>query len=400
MKTIETDRLPVKMWTADVEEGALLQIVNLANLPFAYHHIAIMPDVHQGYGMPIGGVLATQGVVVPNAVGVDIGCGMCAVKTSLKEIDKDMLKKIMGEIRKVIPLGFDHHKEAQEESLMPDNNIETAIEMNEVKNPVVDREYNSALKQLGTLGGGNHFIEIQKGSDGYIWIMIHSGSRNLGFKVAEYYNKLAIKLNQEWFSVVDKKQELAFLPIEKQEAKDYLSEMKYCVDFALANRKLMMDRIYSIFYKFFEGISFSNIDGTEPMINIAHNYATFENHFGKNVLVHRKGATLARKGTIGIIPGSQGTSSYIVEGLGNPDSFESCSHGAGRKMGRNDAIRNLNLEEEIKKLDDQNIVHGIRNKKDLDEASGSYKDIKEVMDNQKDLVKILVESKPLGVIKG
>ena len=384
MKVIETTGLPVKMWTENIEDGAMAQIINLANLPFAYKWIAIMPDVHQGYGMPIGGVMATLGVVVPNAVGVDIGCGMCAVKTSLTDLDKDTLKQIMGEIRKVIPLGFDHHKKDQDWELMPPKSFREL--------PIVDRESNSAIKQLGTLGGGNHFIEIQKGDDGNIWIMIHSGSRNLGFTVANYYNKLAVKLNQKWFSVVDKKQELAFLPIETEEAKAYLREMNYCVEFALANRKLMMDRIIEIISRMFP----CNFD---EMINIAHNYATFENHFGKNVLVHRKGATLARKGTIGIIPGSQGTKSYIVEGLGNKDSFESCSHGAGRKMGRGQAQRDLNLEEEIKKLDDQNIFHGIRHQNDLDEASGAYKPIDKVMKQQEDLVKILVELSPLGVIK-
>jgi tRNA-splicing ligase RtcB len=390
MKVISTEKLPIKIWSDEVEEGSMVQIRNLANLPFAFHHIAIMPDNHQGYGMPIGGVLATKGVVIPNAVGVDIGCGMLAVKTSLKEIDTETLKKIMGDIRKVIPLGFNHHKESQDEKWMPIN--EQITSPSNVWDSVVRQQYQSALKQIGTLGGGNHFIEIQKGSDGYIWVMVHSGSRNIGLKVAEYYNKLAVKLNAQYYSVVDKKQELAFLPIETQEAKDYLLEMNYCVEFALANRKLMMDRIHKVFM--------ANIFGTrfEEPINIAHNYATWENHFGQNVLIHRKGATLAREGTIGIIPGSQGTKSYIVEGLGNPDSFDSCSHGAGRKMGRRQAVRELSLEDEIKKM--KSIIHGIRNERDLDEAPGSYKDIDEVMAQQKDLVKIITTLEPLAVIKG
>jgi len=392
MQVISTEKLPIKLWLDDIEDGAMEQTKNLANLPFTYHHIAIMPDAHQGYGMPIGGVMATEGVVIPNAVGVDIGCGMCAVKTSLTKIDTEILKKIMGEIRKAIPVGFNHNKETQNESLMPKRDWDFMGE--EV--PIVNNQYTSALYQLGTLGGGNHFIEIQKGSDGHIWIMIHSGSRNLGLKIADHYNKLAVKLNQKWFSVVDKKQELAFFPIETEEAKDYLREMQYAVEFALANRKLMIDNITGIFYK---KIGTKEI-WFDEMINIAHNYASWENHFGKNVLIHRKGATLARKGTIGIIPGSQGSKSYIVEGLGNPDSFESCSHGAGRIMGRKQAQRELNLKDEIKKLDDQNIIHAIRGVKDLDEAPGSYKDISEVMDNQKDLVKVLVELTPLAVIKG
>jgi tRNA-splicing ligase RtcB len=228
--------------------------------------------------------------------------------------------------------------------------------------------------------------------------MIHSGSRNLGKKVADYYNKIAKELNYKWYSQVPKEWDLAFLPIETKEANDYIVEMQYCVDFALANRNLMMDRILDCF------INTLKIDDLGckygGMINIAHNYATWENHFGKNVMVHRKGATLAREGTIGIIPGSQGSKSYIVKGLGNKESFESCSHGAGRKMSRTKATKELNLQEEIKKLDDQGIIHGIRTEKDLDEASGAYKNIDEVMENQKDLIEILVELSPIAVIKG
>lgn len=400
MQLIETEKKPIRMWLEEIEDGAMVQIKNLANLPFVFSHVAIMPDSHQGYGMPIGGVLATEGVIIPNAVGVDIGCGMCAVKTSLTEIDTDTLKKIMGEIKKVVPVGFKKHDEEQDEKLMPDvwNDLE-ALDKNLY--PIIEQEYTNARKSLGTLGGGNHFIEIQKGSDGHIWIMIHSGSRNLGKQVADHYNKLAIELNKKWFSSVPEEWELAYLPVDSEEGKAYMREMQYCVDFALANRELMMHRIIEIFIK--ECELFNNITVDEfgkDIINIAHNYAALENHMGHNVWVHRKGATLADENTIGIIPGSQGTKSYIVKGKGNVLSFKSCSHGAGRKMGRNVAIKTLNLADEIKALDDQGIVHAIRNEKDLDEAPGSYKDIKTVMENQKDLVDILVELTPLGVIKG
>ena len=396
------NQLPIKSWIPEesyFKDGAMVtQCENLAKLPFAFHHIALSPDGHVGYGMPIGGVLATKDVIIPNAVGVDIGCGVCAVKTSLTDIDTETLKKIMGKIREVVPVGFDHQKEKQDEKLMPllgDDNKEIYFY------PIIIKEYQSALKQIGTLGGGNHFIEIQKGSDGYIWIMIHSGSRNLGKQVADYYNKLAVKLNEKWFSVVDKKQELAFLPLDSGEGKAYIREMNYCVEFALANRKLMMNNIQKIFKEITNCEFNSSINnGNGYLINIAHNYARMENHFGQNVMVHRKGATLATTDTIGIIPGSQGTKSYIVRGKGNAESFNSCSHGAGRKMGRGQAQRDLNLEDEIKKLDDQHILHAIRGVKDLDEASGAYKDIAEVMENQKDLVEILVELTPLGVIKG
>jgi len=234
--------------------------------------------------------------------------------------------------------------------------------------------------------------------------MIHSGSRNLGKQVADHYNKIAKLNNEKWFSSIPKEDDLAFLPADSLMGENYIREMNYCVEFALANRKLMMGRIQNIFADQFDYLD-ANDDrmpgiGFDEIINIAHNYASQENHFGQNVWVHRKGATLAREGTIGIIPGSQGTKSYIVEGLGNKDSFESCSHGAGRKMGRKMAERTLNLEDEQKKLDDQGIIHSVRGVGDLDEATGAYKDIAEVMENQKDLVKIVVELSPLGCIKG
>ena len=385
MKIIGTERLPIKMWIENIEDSALEQAKNLANLPFAYKHIALMPDSHCGYGMPIGGILATKDVIIPNAVGVDIGCGMCAIKTTLQEANTELLKKIMGKIREVVPVGFNHQKEKQNDELMPDLDIPA--------HKIVEREYENALYQLGTLGGGNHFIEIQRDSEGYIWIMLHSGSRNFGFKVANYYNEIAKKINEKWHSSVPKEHDLAFLPIDSDEGQDYISEMNYCVNFAFANRKLMMDRICEIIFD----LSPIAID---PMINIAHNYASLEHHFDRDVWVHRKGATLARENTIGIIPGSQGTKSYIVKGKGNPQSFQSCSHGAGRAMGRKEAQRKLNLEEEIKKLDEQNIIHSVRNIKDLDEASGAYKDIQEVMNNQLDLIEIIHELNPLAVIKG
>lgn len=384
-QVITTEKHPIKLWLDDIEDGALDQAKNLANLPFVYKHIAIMPDAHQGYGMPIGGVMATRGVVIPNAVGVDIGCGMCAVKTSLTEIDN--LKEVMGNIREQIPVGFNKHDELQDENLMPDVNEKDCFSD---EYEILYQEYDNALKSLGTLGGGNHFIEVQKGSDDYIWLMVHSGSRNLGFKIANYYNKVAIQFNEKWHSQVPKKWGLAFLPLDTEAGRAYMREMQYAVEYALANRKLMMDRIMSLIPDAAFG----------AMINIAHNYAQLENHFSQNVMVHRKGATMAREGQLGIIPGSQGTKSYIVEGLGNTMSFNSCSHGAGRVMGRKQAQRELDLDQEVKKLDDQGIIHSIRTEKDLDEASGAYKPIEIVMENQKDLVKIKVELTPLGVIKG
>ncbi len=384
--------VPCYIWSEkeSIEQGAIEQIKNSSSLPFIFHHTALMPDAHQGYGVSIGSVIATKGVIIPNAVGVDIGCGMCAVKTSLTEIDKETLKKIIGEIRKAVPVGFKHHEKDNSDNgkLMPGSEI-----LGDTKY-IVNKEWNNALSQIGTLGGGNHFIEIQKGSDGHIWIMIHSGSRNFGLKIADYYNKLAKTLNERWHTSVHTKYDLAFLPVDSQEGQAYIREMNYAVDFALANRKLMMQRIGDIF------VANTGCHFPDEIINIAHNYASLENHFGENVWVHRKGATLAREGTIGIIPGSQGSKSYIVRGLGNKDSFESCSHGSGRKMSRTKAENELDLEAEIKRLDDMGVIHAIRGKEDLDEAPGAYKDISEVMSNQSDIVEIWVELSPLAVVKG
>jgi tRNA-splicing ligase RtcB len=298
-KVISTERIPIKMWLDDIEEDALKQAINLANLPFAFKHICLMPDAHVGYGMPIGGVLATNNVIIPNAVGVDIGCGMCAVKTNVEvdDLNREKLTEIMKGIRELVPLGFNHQKERQDEALMPQGfNIDEMV--------VVKRQYLAALKQLGTLGGGNHFIELQRSDDGFLWIMVHSGSRNFGLQVAEYYNDKAKKLNKMFNSSVDPKVDLAFLPFETDEAHVYYKEMQYCTEFALANRKLMMERIQQVVSSVCNAVSY------EPMINIAHNYAAWEEHFGEKVIVHRKGATSAKFGESGIIPGSQGTKSY------------------------------------------------------------------------------------------
>ena len=394
MKYITTEKLPIKSWCDNPEDGCIEQAKNLANLPFLYKHVALMSDCHQGYGMPIGGVIAAIGVIIPFAVGVDIGCGMCAVKTNLtvSEFSVEKIKAVMGEIRKAVPVGFNRHEDPCKEEEMPIGWAGTNI-------PIVSSQYASARKQLGTLGGGNHFIEIQKGSNSpfglvdSIWIMIHSGSRNLGKQVADHYNKIAKELNARWYTKVDPKADLAFLPFETPEAKAYFAEMNYCLAFSRANRAKMLDAIKGCF---------NSIIPTEfaETLDIQHNYAAWENHFDKNVIIHRKGATMARAGQMGIIPGSQGTSSYIVEGLGNPDSFMSCSHGAGRKMGRKQAERTLILEDEVKLMNDKGIIHAIRGRGDLDEAAGAYKDIQVVMAEQADLVKIVTRLEPMGVIKG
>jgi tRNA-splicing ligase RtcB len=375
-------KIPLKIFSTEgsIEPQCIDQMKMVAKSPFLFKHISLMPDGHLGIGASIGSVVPSKDVVFPSLVGVDIGCGMSAAKTSLTDIDIDTIKSIMGEIRKVVPVGFSHHQEAQ---------VWTQFD-NAPDLPIIQKELSSARNQLGTLGGGNHFIEIQRGDDGHIWVMLHSGSRNFGLKTATEYHKKAQALCERWVSNIPDK-DLAFLPLEEKDGQDYLKAMNYCLDFAFQNRALMMKRILDIFK-----VQTGAYEMDE--VNIHHNYAIMEHHFGQNVLVHRKGATKATLGLRGIIPGSMGTHSYIVEGLGNPDSFESCSHGAGRRMGRKEAARVLNLEEEQKKM--TGIVNGLRTAQDLDEAPGAYKDIDIVMENQKDLVKKIVELTPLASIKG
>lgn len=379
------NRIPIKSWCKSVEDGAIEQAHNLANHPAIVRHVALMPDCHQGYGMPIGGVIATRDVIIPNAVGVDIGCGMCAVKTTADEIDTDTVKRIMGEIREAVPVGFNHHQLPQEWKGFGDPPLVD----------VIQREIKRARHQMGTLGGGNHFIEIQRADDGRIWLMLHSGSRNFGLKIAKEYHGHAQRLCEKWHSSLPDK-DLAFLPLDSERGQEYVAAMNYALSFAEANRAAMMDRAMDA------AANHLKCDFSAP-VNIHHNYARLEHHFGENLWIHRKGATSARKGEGGIIPGSMGTPSYITRGLGNPDSFQSCSHGAGRVMGRMQASRSLTVEEADSAM--EGIVYGRwgtdrKGRVDLGEAPQAYKDIDEVMASQADLTDPIVRLCPLGVIKG
>jgi len=383
MFEIKTEKVPIKLWLTTVDDGALAQARNIANLPYTFHHVALMPDTHEGFGMPIGGVLATREVIIPNAVGVDIGCGMNAVPTSLETIPRDVLIRIVAEVNSLIPKGFRHHERKQSwEGFSRAPDIE-----------VVRRELDSARCQIGTLGGGNHFIELQKGDDGRIWVMLHSGSRNFGYTIAGEYYRTAKNLTAAAGLKLPDIQ-LAPLYLGTREADEYMAAMQFAQEFAAGSRRKMLQRVQDVLKHFFPGIEY----GEE--VNIHHNFASVEEHFGQEVVVHRKGATSARRGERGIIPGSQGTSSYIVEGLGNPESFHSCSHGAGRLMGRKEARKRLDLRREQSCLERRGIVHALRSAKDLDEAAGAYKNIDDVMEHQRDLVKILVKLEPLAVIKG
>lgn len=375
-----SDDVPVYSWCSAPEAGAITQIQNAAKLPTAYHHVALMPDAHQGYGAPIGGVMASLGAVIPNFVGVDIACGMQAVMFDRRYVGVDKIKRIMGEVRELIPMGMNHNAERCDLSLMPD--LPTG--------PVTSAEFQSARCQLGTLGGGNHFIEFQVDETGYLWAMLHSGSRNVGKRVCDTYNAQACLALGDTEPAVAAG--LAYIAEGTALYADYMQDMRWCMDFAKRSRTRMMDLIIHVVSK--------ELGATLTLrYDIHHNYAAEEEHYGTKVLVHRKGATRAGKGELGIIPGSQGTASYIVKGKGVQESWLSCSHGAGRKMSRAAARKTLDLKKEQEKLDAQGIVHSLRTERNLDEASSAYKDISVVMSEQADLVDIVYALKPVGVLK-
>jgi len=389
MKQIfKENKVPIMSWATELEEKTLEQAINLTNLPFIHNHISLMPDAHLGYGMPIGGVITCKDVIIPHAVGSDIGCGVCFINTKLN-INIIPLKEVLSEIRKLVPVGVKKHN--KETNFLLDNMPCPDVRLNSI----IHKLFTNAILQLGTLGSGNHFIELQKNSKDELCIMIHSGSRYMGYKICDYHNKIAINLNEKYYSSVLTKYELAFLPTNSKEGNDYIEDMNYCIEYAKANRKIMLSNCLEALNKVtLEEISMHNY------IDVAHNYARLEHHFNKDVWVHRKGATSAKKDEIGLIPGSQGTSSFIVRGKGEKLSFNSCSHGAGRLMSRKRAKKELNFDEEVKRLNNKRIIHTIRTKDDLDESDGSYKNIYEVMDNQSDLVDIVEELKPLACIKG
>jgi len=535
-KVYTEGNVPLKVWTDSLEQGALEQALHLTYLPFAFKQAAVMPDGHQGYGMPIGGVLAARNVVVPYAVGVDIGCGVRAWKTGLK-VEEFMPKRdeVMNLIQKTIPVGFHKHSVPSplswvEGSVPPSYDI-----------PVVNREYENSLVSLGTLGGGNHFIEVQADEDDNVWAMIHSGSRNLGKQVCDHYNKIAEELNSRWHTKVPKEWQLAFLPMDSTEGQHYLMEMTLCLTFAKANRKHMMeavdlalmsaglstispdpidvhhnyaakeswcgtcnsnrdsdsplaarlldDPVVSRVQGFLSGyrlsrhscgglllrgatsglkLSPSQVGALEQMSLVLPNYFSecelthnhFEsfglcecadpvlfdescynssNKFGLGyahlfgverdvrrldrvlgsifygassydldcqvhlhkttpIIVHRKGAVKA-VGTV-LIPGSMGSHSYIGKGLESPESFKSCSHGAGRAMGRRAAIKAIEESDVLEEMKAADIGLYVSNSKGVAaESRQSYHDIDVVMANQSDLVEIMTKLRPLAVIK-
>jgi len=403
MKIIEGHNIPIYSWCNELKEKALEQAINLANHPKAVEHVSLMPDCHMGYGMPIGGVVAVKDVVIPNCTGMDIGCGMSFIQTNIlydviKDVTtaggkKSLLQTIIDTWSRKIPVGFSHHRSKQR-SLLLDNPPENVSDI-----PVIKENLEKAKYQLGTLGSGNHYCEVQLDEHNNICIMLHSGSRNFGYKIADYYNKIAIETTPE----IDPKWELNYLPLDSKDGNDYMLAMNFALDFAKANREHMMEKAKSILLNLIKKHTGHTGIELKDEINIHHNFAAIETHFGKDVMIHRKGATQAFKEQLGIIPGSMGTSSYIVKGKGNPDSFKSCSHGAGRLMGRNQFNKTHTLEECEKAM--EGIIHSEwgkdrKGKTDLSESPQAYKDIDQVIKNQNDLVDVVIKLKPIAVLKG
>lgn len=387
IKTVLQSGVPVKVWADNIEEAAKIQLENTARLPFVFKHVAAMPDVHLGIGATIGSVVATKGAISPAAVGVDIGCGMMAVKTDLPlERVQEKIVEIRHSIERSIPVGFESNR-----------NLTTTVEGWEgwsVWGHERDGLYKKAQSQLGSLGGGNHFIEVCRGTDGHVWVMLHSGSRGVGNVLASRHIDKAKGIMKKMFiSLPDP--DLAYFATGTPEFTEYLADLEWCQKYAYENRQEMMRRVL-------KDLSFA-IHGEDGKItrlqevNCHHNYMAWENHFGENVMVTRKGAVRARLGDMGIIPGSMGTKSYIVSGLGNPDSFHSCSHGAGRRMSRSQARKQFTVTDLVNQTD------SVECRKDagvLDEIPSAYKNIDEVMINQADLVKVEVMLKQIMCVKG
>lgn len=374
----------VKLWAPveEVESSALDQLKNIAQLPWVFKHVAVMPDVHYGKGATVGSVIAMKDAVSPAAVGVDIGCGMGAVLTNLTSNDlPESLAALRADIEAAVPVGFNSHdtSKAGKKSVMQ--------RFKDLFAPVKDIEKRAA-EQVGTLGGGNHFIEVCLDTDGRVWVMLHSGSRNIGKTLAEYHIGKARGLAHN-ADLPDK--DLAVFLAGTQEMHEYWHDLDWAQQYAFENRATMKELIMGVMLKHFPQVK--EVD----YIACHHNYVSKENHYDEDVLVTRKGAIYAGKGTYGIIPGSMGTKSYIVRGLGNEQSFCSASHGAGRRLSRGAAKREFTEDDLLAQ------TAGVECRKDLgvlDEIPGAYKDIDAVMENQKDLVEIVATLKQCLCVKG
>jgi tRNA-splicing ligase RtcB len=393
MEIIDGARLPIYTWATDVEDRALKQARNLGDLEVAVDHAALMPDAHSGFGMPIGGVLFTSGAVVPYAIGVDIGCGVQVARTNLvweDTLTPGKLRAVLRQIQRDVPTGFSVHKS-------PPLARERMLDLMGVDVPgAVQRAWvDRAMLSVGTLGGGNHFLEVQADAENRVYFMLHSGSRNLGKQICDVFAKRALEVCR-----ADRRElpdpELAYLRFsDDADAHAYWAAMEFALRWAELNRRTMMDRVEAAFRKH------ASVHRFERLVDIHHNYAAPESHGGTDGIVHRKGAVRAGVGDTVLIPGSMGTASYIGEGLGNALAFETCQHGAGRVLGRNQAKRLKRPDEVVAEMAEWGIEF-ISNepRSAAEEAAFAYKDIESVMALSADLVRPVTRLRPLGVVKG
>jgi len=398
---IETIGVPIKAWTrgVGVEDGARKQLENVARLPIVFHHVAVMPDVHFGIGATVGSVVPTEKAIIPAAVGVDIGCGVSAVQTDLDaKLLPDSLKSLRLAIEKAVPHGRTANGGRGDRGAWHDVPTDAASAWKSL-----DEDYKTIIKKhprigqgndihhLGTLGGGNHFIEVCLDENDKVWFMLHSGSRGVGNRIGTYFIALAKEdMRRHVKNLPDS--DLAYLREGTDHFTDYAFAVSWGQRFALTNRQLMMDAVLNAAKKELPPFQLG-----EYAVNCHHNYVEREHHFGKDVFVTRKGAVRARLGDLGIIPGSMGAKSFIVRGKGNPDSFMSCSHGAGRVMSRGEAKRRFSVEDHAK------ATEGIECKKDasvIDETPMAYKDIDKVMEAQSDLVEVVHQLRQVVCVKG
>jgi tRNA-splicing ligase RtcB len=392
---IAEGRVPVKVYTGEMEAAARAQLVNISRLPIVHHHVAAMPDVHLGIGATVGSVIPTLRAIIPAAVGVDIGCGMMAARLSLtaSELDEKSLTKVFNQIGRDVPVGFEQHKDrdARGEAARPfQKGLKRILE----RHPGIEKRIGkraSWTHQLGTLGGGNHFIEVCLDEESRVWAMLHSGSRGIGNALGSYFIELA-KRDAERSQLQLPDRDLAYFPEGAAHFDDYVEAVGWAQDYARANREQMMDLVLDALHRHLPAF-----EVTGAAVNCHHNYVERESHFGEQVWLTRKGAIRARHGDLGIIPGSMGARSYIVRGKGSIESFHSCAHGAGRRMSRNAAQKAFGVPDLIEQ------TNGVICRKDkgvLDEIPGAYKDIDEVMANQSDLVEVVHTLKQVLCVKG
>ncbi len=386
---------PIRSWAKDLDPAARQQLENAAQLPIIHRHVAAMADAHLGMGSTVGSVLATREAIIPAAVGVDIGCGMMALQLSLRaeDLDERMLKRVFGQITRDVPVGFAQH-ESERARVDAAKRFKPGLERVLAKHPDVMKRMgkrSSWAQQMGTLGGGNHFIEVCLDESGQVWVMLHSGSRGIGNAIGTYFIEKAredmMRLNTQ---LPDRN--LAYLREGTEYFDDYVEAVEWAQSYARQNREEMMQLVLEGLRRHLPPFTI-----TRNAVNCHHNYVTREQHFGDQVWVTRKGAIRAGRGELGIVPGSMGTRSYIVRGLGNPDSFESSAHGAGRRMSRTQARKRYTADDLRKQTE------GVISRKDkgvVDEIPAAYKDIDEVMENQKDLTEVVHVLRQIVNVKG